>query len=138
MKKMTRICKNERCENEVIGRTDRLFCSSCCKSDYHTQNRKKSQKTYFKLEVDDVLRRNRSILAKYNIKSKVTVRKEVLFAEGFNPRIFTHYWKSRAGETYLFCYDQGYKTLKEETKEKFLLVTWQPVMAKQVFGGGSS
>src|SRR5690606_5160156 len=113
MEQINRICKNESCENIVEGRVDRVFCSSYCKSDYHATIRKQSGSTFFKLEIDAVLKRNRTILAKYNIKSKVTVRKDVLLSEGFNPRVFTHFWKTSKGDTYLFCYDQGFKEIKD-------------------------
>jgi hypothetical protein len=84
--------------------------------------------------VDEVLRKNRSILAKHNLNSKATVRKSVLIEEGFNPKVFTHYWKTKAGDTYLFCYDQGFKEVKDNYKDKFLLVLWQEGMEKDVFG----
>jgi len=134
MERTDRICKNESCKNRVEGRVDRVFCSSYCKSDHHARILKQSGRTLFKLEVDSVLKRNRSILAKFNLKSKTTVRKEVLLAEGFNPRVFTHFWKTSKGETYLFCYDQGFKEIKDNFKDKYLLVIWQPAMANQVFG----
>lgn len=129
-----RICRNENCSKKVEGRSDRQFCSDYCKSEHHYSIRKKSGKTYFKLKVDDVLRTNRKILAKYNVKSKATVRKSVLLEEGFNPRVFTHYWKNAKGDTYLFCYDQGFKEVKDNNKNKYLLVLWQEGMNKQVFG----
>ena len=129
-----RICRNENCDKIVEGRRDRQFCSDYCKSEHHYSARKKSGKTYFKLQVDDVLRTNRRILAKHNVKSKATVRKSVLLEEGFNPRVFTHYWKNAKGDTYLFCYDQGFKEVKDNNKDKYLLVLWQEGMSKQVFG----
>ena len=129
-----RNCKYEECGNKVEGRIDRLFCSNYCKTAYHAKKNKESGKVYFKKKVDDVLRKNRKILAKYNVKSKVTVRKEVLLNEGFNPRIFTHYFKTKAEDTYLFCYDQGFKEVRDNKRDKYLLVLWQPGMEKQVFG----
>ena len=128
-----KICRNEKCNEIVVGRRDRQFCSDYCKSEHHYSERKKTGKTYFKLKVDEVLRKNRSILAKHNVKSKATVRKSVLLDQGFNPRVFTHYWKNKAGDTYLFCYDQGFKEVKDNNKDKYLLILWQDYMAKQVF-----
>lgn len=130
---MDRQCRNENCTKKVEGRSDKQFCSDYCKSEHHYSARKKTGKTYFKLKVDEVLRKNRKILAKYNVKSKATVRKEVLIKEGFNPRFFTHYWKTSKGDTYLFCYDQGFKEIKDNYKDKYLLVIWQDGMNKQVF-----
>lgn len=128
----SKICRNENCNKIVIGRIDRKFCSEYCKSEHHYLIRKKSGKTFFKSRVDEILRNNRRVLAKYNKKSKATERKEVLLNEGFNPRFFTHYWKTMAGETYLFCYDQGFKEVKDNERKKYLLVIWQVGMEKQV------
>ena len=130
---MDKICLNDNCSKIVEGRIDRKFCSTYCKSEYHAKKAKQTGKVYFKTKVDVILKKNRSILAKYNIKSKATVRKEVLIEEGFNPRFFTHYWKNKAGDTYLFCYDQGFKEVRDNSRNKYLLVTWQKGMEKQVF-----
>ncbi|MDA7804048.1 hypothetical protein N8987_05680 [Crocinitomix sp.] len=67
------------------------------------------------------------------MKSKVTIRKEELLKEGFNPRFFTHFWKTQTGDTYLFCYDQGFKEIMDHDRKKYLLILWQPYMEKQVF-----
>ena len=130
---MERICKNQKCLKTIKGRIDKVFCSNYCKSDFHTEKRKISGKTYFKIKVDTILKKNRSILAKYNIKSKTTVQKKTLLEEGFNPRVFTHYWKNSKGDTYLFCYDQGFKEIKDNLKNKYLLVIWQKGMEHQIF-----
>jgi len=130
---MDKICINSSCDKKVEGRVDRKFCSSYCKSEFHAKKAKKSGKVYFKTKVDTVLKKNRAILAKYNVKSKATVRKAVLIEEGFNPRVFTHYWKNSKGDTYLFCYDQGFKEIKDNSRDKYLLVLWQKGMEKQIF-----
>ena len=128
-----KVCRNDNCSKVVKGRIDRQFCSKYCKSEHHYSKRKSSGKEYFKLKVDDILRKNRKVLAKYNKKSKTTIRKEDLLAEGFNPQFFTHYWKTKTGDTYLFCYEQGFKSVKDNNKDKFLLIQWQDYMNKQLF-----
>lgn len=128
---MKRVCLNETCNNEVKGRVDRKFCSEYCKSDHHYKNRKKSGKQFFKKQIDDILRTNRRILHDYNQAGKTTVRKEELLNKGFNPRFITHYWKTTKGDSYLFCYDQGFKEVQDNSKQKFLLIQWQDYMNKQ-------
>jgi len=64
----------------------------------------------------------------YNKAGKATLRKEVLLEEGFNPRYFTHYWKNQKGQVYLFCYEYGFLALKENKREKYVLVKWQDYM----------
>ena len=48
--------------------------------------------------------------------------------EGFNPKFFTHYWKNKKGQVYLFCYDYGFLDLKDSGKAKYLIVEWQKYM----------
>lgn len=131
---MKRFCLNETCENELKGRVDKKFCSDYCKTDYHYRKRKRSGKEFFKKQIDDIIRTNRKILHEYNLAGKTTVRKKELLDKGFNPRFMTHYWKTRSGDTYLFCYDQGFKEVKDNGKDKFLLIQWQDYMNKQFLG----
>jgi hypothetical protein len=128
-----KVCANSTCKNVVEGRADRKFCSDYCKSDYHYQKRKSSSKEYFKKTVDDIIRLNRRILQEYNLAGKTTIRKSEILNKGFNPRFFTHYWKNSKGDTYLFCYDQGFKEVIDNEKKKYLLIQWQDYMNQQVF-----
>ncbi len=114
------------CRKEVVGRRDKVFCSPGCKSIHQYEQRLEHEGFFF--EVDRQLKRNRSILRRYNQVGKTTLRKEVLLAQGFNPRYFTHYWKNKQGQVYLFCYEYGFLSLQEQGKEKYVLVTWQPYM----------
>jgi hypothetical protein len=71
---------------------------------------------------------NRRILKNFNKAGKATVRKEVLIEQGFNPKHFTHYWKNKKGDIYLFCYEFGFLERVESNKSKFILVQWQEYM----------
>jgi hypothetical protein len=133
MKGENKICAAEKCNEIIVGRKDRRFCSEYCKSNFHYQKNKLSGHVHFKKKVDDIILANRRILSKFNKKSKTTIRKEDLIAEGFNPKFFTHYWKTNSGDSYLFCYDQGFKSVKDNNKDKFLLIQWQDYMDKQLF-----
>lgn len=129
-----RKCKNETCKKTVKGRSDRLFCSSSCKSEFHYNERKRTSKVYFKASVDEILRKNRSILSRHNTRNGVTVQTDILTDEGFNPRFFTHYWDNLSGERYYFCYDQGFREVKSGVSgNKLTLVLWQKEMERQVF-----
>lgn len=131
---LIKICKNENCNKTVKGRADRQFCSGYCKSEYHYAERKKNGKVYFKMEVDEILRKNRAILARLNTRNGVTVAADILVEEGFNPRFFTHYWDNLSGERYYFCYDQGFREIKNSSYgDKFTLVFWQKEMERQLF-----
>ncbi|WP_055436642.1 hypothetical protein [Lacinutrix algicola] len=116
------------CDSELTGRTDKKFCDSQCKSAYQYQRAKKEPERFYN-KVDNQLKLNRKILKEYNKGGKVTVRTEVLNKRGFNPNFFTHYWKNKRGEVYLFVYEFGFFKLNENNKEKYLLVIWQDYMS---------
>ncbi|MEQ8907607.1 MAG: hypothetical protein RIC95_00310 [Vicingaceae bacterium] len=112
------------CEAPIRGRLDKIYCSPNCKSAQQYEDRKKVEQTYF--AVDRQLKQNRKILKKYNQTGMTTLRREVLHQEGFNPKYFTHYWKNKKGDVYLFTYDFGILKLNEENgKKKYLIVEWQ-------------
>lgn len=112
------------CEAEIVGRTDKKYCSLKCKSADQYQTKKAEENRYYK--IDRQLKTNRKLLKSYNKSGLSTIRKEKLIAEGFNPNFFTHYWKNKKGEVYLFCYEYGFLYLKE--KNKYLLVEHQSYM----------
>lgn len=112
------------CEIELVGRTDKKYCSLKCKSAHQYQKRKSEEDLYYK--IDKQLKVNRKLLKSYNKSGLSTIRKEKLTAEGFDSKYFTHYWKNPKGQVYLFCYEFGFLDLKE--KGKYLLITHQEYM----------
>ena len=84
-------CPN--CNEPVIGRNDKKFCSTYCKSSYHYKLAKGNADKLF-TSIDKQLKLNRRVLKLYNKAGKATVRKEKLIEEGFNPNFFTHFWKN--------------------------------------------
>lgn len=120
-------CPN--CNESITGRSDKIFCSPYCKSAYHYKQSKEKEDSLFS-KIDKQLKTNRRLLKAYNKAGKSIVRKKTLLAEGFNPKYFTHYWKAQNGNIYLFCYEYGFMEKREEDKEKYVLVTWQPYMEK--------
>jgi hypothetical protein len=79
-------------------------------------------------QIDKQLKTNRRILKEYNKAGKATVRKTVLLNVGFDPKYFTHYWKNKKGDVYLFCYEYGFLKKTENGKDKYVLVQWQDYM----------
>ena len=116
------------CGKEVTGRSDKIYCDSYCKSNYHYQKSKdKNHATFFK-KVDLQLKTNRKILKHLNVEGYATIRKNVLIEKGFDPKFFTHYWKNQKGDVYLFCYDFGFLSIEQNGVKKYLLVQWQSYM----------
>ena len=120
-----RLCLD--CDKPIEGRVDKKFCSDYCKSSYHYDRNKQKEATLFKI-IDNQLKLNRRILKVYNKAGKSVVRKKILLADGFNPKYFTHYWKAKNGNLYLFCYEYGFIESKEKHKTKYVLVQWQEYM----------
>ena len=112
------------CGLPFVGRSDKKFCSTKCKSIHHYEIRQESE--VFFLKVDRQLKINRKLLKRYNKSGYTTIRKAILINAGFDPNFFTHYWKNQKGAIYLFVYEYGF--LKIDGKEKYLLVTWQDYM----------
>lgn len=116
------------CKKEITGRSDKIYCDAYCKSAYHYEKRKLEEKFTFFKKVDHQLKTNRKILKFFNVEGYSTVRKETLLEKGFHPKFFTHYWKNKKGDVYLFCYDFGFLSIKKNGQERYLLVQWQPYM----------
>lgn len=114
------------CESEIKGRIDKVFCTPKCKSIHQYDERQKNERFY--LRVDGQLKVNRKILKRYNRSGYTTIAKSKLIAEGFNPKFFTHYWKNKKGDVYLFCYDYGFLSLTRPSENKYLIVQWQSYM----------
>lgn len=114
------------CNSIVKGRTDKIFCSIKCKSIDQYEKRRDTEAFYFKVEKQ--LRINRKILKRHNKSGFTTLRKSRLIQEGFNPKFFTHYWKNKKGDVYLFAYEYGFLNKKEKGIDKYILVTWQDYM----------
>jgi len=115
------------CGDPLNGRIDKKFCNEACRSTYHYYQNQEKEESIFKT-IDKQLKTNRRILKEFNKAGKATVRKETLSDEGFNPKYFTHYWKAKNGNVYLFCYEYGFMKKIENEKEKYVLIQWQDYM----------
>ena len=113
------------CDKPFTGRKDKIYCTIYCKSDYHFKKTKDNEPTFYK-HIEKQLKLNRKILRKFNASGKATIRENKLLNAGFNPRVITHYWKTKNGHIYLFCYEFGFWKKTENGTTKFVLVTWQP------------
>ncbi len=117
------------CDCDLQGRSDKKFCDPYCKSSFHYQKSKEEEPRFYN-KVDNQLKLNRRILKNYNKSGKATVRAETILKQGFNPNFFTHYWKNKSGDVYLFVYEYGFLKRKENDREKYILIQWQEYMEK--------
>lgn len=108
--KEVRKCKE--CGQVLNGRKDQKFCSDYCRNTYN--NRQNEDATAYVRRINNILRKNRRILAALNPAGKVTVDGIRLAEEGFNFHYFTNVYQTRKGSQYFFCYEQGYIKLDND------------------------
>lgn len=100
------------CGERINGRIDKRFCCDQCRIAFN--NRLNSDQTNYVRNVNNVLRRNRRILAEFNTKGKARVAARKLRERGFEFGYCTNIEETREGPTLRFCYEQGYSYLEED------------------------
>jgi hypothetical protein len=92
------------CGAGLKGRSDKKFCDSFCRNNFHNQQNAKHNNLTRK--VNNILSRNRKILEYLSQKNCYCSEPE-LYQSGFDIRFFTH--KQEVGnQIYICCYDFGY------------------------------
>jgi hypothetical protein len=94
------------CEEKIIGRADKKFCSDQCRISYN--NKLNSDDTNYVRNVNNVLRKNRRILMTLNTTGKTRVSRTRLTEKGFEFGYFTSVYITKEGAQYFYCYEQGY------------------------------
>ena len=97
------------CAKRLVGRSDKLFCDTECKNNYHNFNSSDAEKTLKR--VIKILKKNRDIL-KDVLGSETTVKttKEKLEAKGYEMEYLTHIKEVGAKKRkYYYVLDYGYR-----------------------------
>ena len=98
--------KCQECGEGFKGRSDKKFCSDLCRNAYN--NRQNSDTSNYVRNVNNILRKNRRLLAAV-LEGKMTkLPKQKLAEKGFNFSYHTHIYITQKGSTYFFCYEYGY------------------------------
>ncbi len=100
------------CGEKISGRQDKKFCSDSCRNSYN--NRMNSDTNNFVRNVNNILRKNRRILAELNPRGKAKVHRDKLLEQGFKFSYYTNVYRTKAGKEYRFCYEQGYLELDND------------------------
>jgi len=97
------------CSKKLVGRTDKKFCNNYCRSSFH--NDQLGNRTNYIRRINYLLQKNRQILAaSYSIHpAKKPIPLSTLFIQGFSAMHFTHQEKNQRNDTFIFCYDYGYR-----------------------------
>lgn len=117
--------KNEclNCGSKLQGRIDKKFCDSYCRNSFNNKKIRENERIIHQL--NSILRKNRTILKKFNPEGKTTIRTEFLRKSGFDFNYFTNLYTTKNNNQYRFCYDYGYFEIDDV---KTLIVNWQPYM----------
>jgi predicted nucleic acid-binding Zn ribbon protein len=99
------------CGAPVTGRSDKKFCSDQCRTTWY--NRENADSTNYMRNVNRILRKNRKILADLNPTGKSKAGKAKMLEMGFNFHYFTNVYKTKTGNIYYFCYEQGYLPIED-------------------------
>ena len=100
------------CGDPFTGRIDKKFCSDQCRTEFNNRNNK--DVTNYMRNTNAILRKNRKILEILNPQGKTKIPRKKLIEKGFDFRHFTSIYKTRTGNTYYFCYEQGYLPLEDD------------------------
>jgi predicted nucleic acid-binding Zn ribbon protein len=100
------------CDEKIVGREDKKFCSDSCRNAYNNKINKDS--TNFMRNVNNKLRKNYRILCELNSEGKSKATRDKMLNKGFDFDFFTNILQTKTGNTYYFLYDQGYRSLDND------------------------
>ena len=100
------------CNEKIIGREDKKFCSDGCRNAYNNKINKDS--TNLMRNINNKLRKNYRILSDLNPEGKSKTTRSKLLSKGFDFEFFTSIYTTKTGNIYYFLYDQGYMSIENE------------------------
>lgn len=108
------VMKCKICKTTIVGRKDKIFCSTDCKNYYHVNLRRA---TFHQVkELDKVLHRNRSILLELLGKNgtQKKVKRLVLVKKKFQFKYGTHFHFNSQGKMYHHVYDFAWMEFSDD------------------------
>lgn len=99
------------CDEPITGRVDKKFCCDQCRNTYN--NKLNKDTTNLVRNINNILRKNRRILAEFNPDGKAKVKMSHLESKGFRQKYHTHVYITKTGNEYFFCYEYGYLILED-------------------------
>lgn len=100
------------CGEPLKGRIDKKFCSDYCRNSYNNKVNKDSKNLI--RNTNNRLRKNYKILTDLNTSGKTKITRSRLIQQNFDFNYFTSIYITKTGNTYYYCYDQGYLALENE------------------------
>jgi predicted nucleic acid-binding Zn ribbon protein len=93
------------CNDPIVGRTDKKFCSDGCRNSYNNRVNKDQK---------NLIRNINNILEALNPNQKTKTTRDKLISVGFDFNYFTSIYTTKSGTVYYFVYDQGYLPLENQ------------------------
>ncbi|UQD55679.1 hypothetical protein [Flavobacterium sp. K5-23] len=100
------------CEEKIVGREDKKFCSDGCRNAFNNKINKDSNN--YMRNINNKLRKNYRVLSELNTEGKSKTNRAKLLSKGFEFEFFTNILNTKTGNTYYFLYDQGYLALEND------------------------
>ncbi len=102
------------CNKNIIGRSDKIFCSIRCKNYYHTNLRRVTSLEV--KEINSILHRNRSILLEIMGKRviQLQVKRLELEKKKFQFKYHTHFHINIHGKMYHHVYDFAWMEFSDD------------------------
>lgn len=122
-----RVCLD--CGARLLGRSDKKFCSDQCRNNYN--NRINRDQTNFVRNVHAQLRRNRKVLSDLCQAGLQRIHRDALIAQGYNFLFFTHQVETADGVRWSFCFEYGFRILKNGYLELTVNSTYLDTMEYQ-------
>jgi predicted nucleic acid-binding Zn ribbon protein len=100
------------CNEKIVGREDKKFCSDGCRNAYNNKINRDSNN--YMRNINNKLRRNYRILSELNPCGKSKTTRSNLAGKGFDFEFFTSIRRTRTGNTCFYLYNQGYVILEND------------------------
>ncbi|PCJ98019.1 MAG: hypothetical protein COA50_03560 [Flavobacteriaceae bacterium] len=101
------------CNEKIIGRVDKKFCSDHCRNAHN--NKLNKDNTNLIRNINNRLRKNYRILNSFPLKDGKTKTTRIkLLDKGFSFDYFTSIYTTQKGTVYYFVYDLGYLPLDND------------------------
>lgn len=105
------------CNEPIKGRIDKKFCSDYCRNSFNNKVNKDSKNLI--RNTNNRLNKNHKVLCELNESGKTKVTRTKMIQHNFDFNLFTSIYTTKTGNTYYYCYDQGYLALDNDY---FLLI----------------
>lgn len=102
------------CGKSIYGRSDKIYCSTQCKNEYHKKLRYASMVAA--IEINGYLKRNYSILLELMGKNKLQIKlyRNRLEKKGFRFKYHTHFYINSRGKTFFYVYDLAWMEFSDD------------------------